>query len=286
MTATVADYAELNGVRTYYEIHGEGPPLLLLHGGFCPVETMAGLIRLLAERYRVYFPERRAHGRTADVAGPITYDIMAQDTIAFMGAVGLSEADVVGWSDGATVGLLVALRRPDLVKRLVHIGQQLNPEGLHPQGREMLKRESMPTEGLPPMLKDLYAAVSPDGPEHWDAVVDKLWRLYRTEPNRACQGADAGRDRRARLPDPRARGGHAAGVARRAPRSRGGGNARVADGATRDSGAARARLPGRSHAGGPLGGHDTVTKPLRAAAPRRRTAASATATLAHAQLAV
>jgi pimeloyl-ACP methyl ester carboxylesterase len=183
MTATVADYAELNGVRTYYEIHGEGPPLLLLHGGLCPVETMAGLIRLLAERYRVYFPERRAHGRTADVAGPITYDIMAQDTIAFMGAVGLSEADVVGWSDGATVGLLVALRRPDLVKRLVHIGQQLNPEGLHPQGREMLKRESMPTEGLPPMLKDLYAAVSPDGPEHWDAVVDKLWRLYRTEPN-------------------------------------------------------------------------------------------------------
>jgi pimeloyl-ACP methyl ester carboxylesterase len=183
VATTVKDYVDANGVRTYYEIHGEGEPLLLLHGGLCPVETMSGLIGLLAERYRVYFPERRGQGRTSDVAGPITYDLMAQDTIAFMEAVGLPKADVVGWSDGATVGLLVALRRPELVRRLVYIGQQVNPEGLPPQVRAMMEQESMPAEGLPPMLKDLYAAVSPDGPEHWDVVVDKLWQLYRTEPN-------------------------------------------------------------------------------------------------------
>jgi len=89
----------------------------------------------------------------------------------------------VGWSDGATVGLLVALRRPDFVHCLVYIGQQLNPEALRPQARAMTARETMPSERLPPMLKDLYGAVSPDGPGHWDVVVEKLWRRYRTEPN-------------------------------------------------------------------------------------------------------
>jgi pimeloyl-ACP methyl ester carboxylesterase len=69
---TIRDYLDAGGVRTYYEVHGSGEPLVLLHGGFCPVETFCGLTSLLAERYRVYLPERRGHGRTPDVAGPIT----------------------------------------------------------------------------------------------------------------------------------------------------------------------------------------------------------------------
>jgi pimeloyl-ACP methyl ester carboxylesterase len=180
--AKIQDYIDAGGLRTYYEVEGSGEPLLLLHGGFCPIETLGGLIALLAERYRVYFPERRAHGRTPDVDGPITYDLMARDTVAFMEAVNLSSADLVGWSDGAVVGLLIALRRPDLVRRLVLIGQNVNLEGMRPEMREMMKLDKMP-EILPPMLRELYAAASPDGPEHWDVVVDKLWQLYRTEPN-------------------------------------------------------------------------------------------------------
>jgi pimeloyl-ACP methyl ester carboxylesterase len=183
MALTTTDYVEANGVRTYYEATGAGAPLVLLHGGFCPIETMRGLINLLAEQFRVWFPERRATGRTPDVDGPITYDVMAADTIAFMEAVGLPNADIVGWSDGGIVGLLLAMRRPDLVRRLVIIGAQANADGLRPEARAMLEQETMPAEGMPPMLKDLYEAVSPDGPEHWDAVVAKLWGLYRTEPN-------------------------------------------------------------------------------------------------------
>ena len=91
-----------------------------------PIETFSGLRALLTPHFRVYLPERRAHGRTPDVPGPLTYDLMAQDTIAFMEAVGLDSAHLVGWSDGAMVGLLVAMRRPDLVRRLVMIGQHLN----------------------------------------------------------------------------------------------------------------------------------------------------------------
>jgi pimeloyl-ACP methyl ester carboxylesterase len=109
---------------------------------------------------------------------------MAQDTIAFLAAVGLSSADLVGWSDGALVGLLVALRRPDLVRRLVMIGMHVNPAGQPPEMIEMQKLETMP-DVIPPEVRDLYAAVSPDGPAHWDVVVDKMWRLWKTEPNMA-----------------------------------------------------------------------------------------------------
>lgn len=68
--STIRDYVDANGVHTYYEVHGAGDPLLLLHGGACPIETFGGLTPRLAERHRVHLPERRAHGRTADVEGP------------------------------------------------------------------------------------------------------------------------------------------------------------------------------------------------------------------------
>jgi pimeloyl-ACP methyl ester carboxylesterase len=178
----VQEYVDAGGLKTYYEAEGAGEPLVLLHGGFCTIETFGGLTPKLAEHYRVYLPERRAHGRTPDVEGPLTYEIMALDTIAFLDAAGLSAAHLVGWSDGAVVALLVALRRPDLVRRLVMIGQNVNQEGLRPEVLEMLKLDKMP-DMLPPMLRDLYNAVSPDGPEHWDVVLDKMWQMIRTEPN-------------------------------------------------------------------------------------------------------
>lgn len=179
---TFQGHVDAGGVRTYYEVEGSGDPLVLLHGGLCPIETFAELRSRLVGHYRVYLPERRAHGRTPDVEGPITYELMAQDTIAFLDAIGLSSAHLVGWSDGAVVGLLVALHRPDLVRRLVMIGQYVNLEGAQPEFADMLKLDQMP-DMLPPMLRDLYAAVSPDGPEHWDAVVAKVWQMFRTEPN-------------------------------------------------------------------------------------------------------
>src|SRR4051794_5067126 len=99
--ARLREYVDAGGVHTYYEAVGEGEPLVLLHGGLCTVETWEGQTPVLAEQYRVYAPERRGHGRTADVEGPITYQIMARDTIAFMDALGIKAAHLVGWSDGA-----------------------------------------------------------------------------------------------------------------------------------------------------------------------------------------
>src|ERR687889_483953 len=82
-------YVDAGGVRTYYEVRGDGESVVLLRGGLCTAETWDGRAPALAERYRVYVPERRGHGRTRDVDGPITYELMAQDTIAFFEALSL-----------------------------------------------------------------------------------------------------------------------------------------------------------------------------------------------------
>jgi pimeloyl-ACP methyl ester carboxylesterase len=181
MTSTRnGDYLQTGDVRTYYEVRGAGEPLVLLHGGLCTVETFDGLTPRLAERFRVILPERRGHGRTADVAGPITYRAMGADTVALLDALGITGAHLVGWSDGAVVAVHVALARPDLVRRMVLIGQPMNPDGLVPGAHEMLANV---TEMLPPMLAQLYGAVSPDGPEHFGVVIEKLTAEWRTEPS-------------------------------------------------------------------------------------------------------
>src|SRR5258705_13955677 len=94
----------------------------MLHGGFASVNTFSGFTPTIAERYRVYSPERRGHGRMPDPDGPITYEIMADDKIAFIDALGVGPAHAVGWSDGANVAMITATRRPYPVRNRVPIG--------------------------------------------------------------------------------------------------------------------------------------------------------------------
>jgi pimeloyl-ACP methyl ester carboxylesterase len=103
-------------MRTWYDEHGEreAAPLVLLHPGGADARAFAPNIDALAARFHVFTPGRRGHGHTPDVEGPISYELMADDTIAFLEAVVGGPAPLVGCSDGATVALLVALRRPDL----------------------------------------------------------------------------------------------------------------------------------------------------------------------------
>lgn len=173
----MAAYAVLNGVRTWYEQHGDGDPLVLLHPGGAGVDARAlgPNVGPLAAHFHVYTPERRAHGRTPDVDGPITFDAMAEDTIAFLEAVVGRRAHVVGSSDGAIVGLLVALRRPDLIARLVLVAGVFHFDGWFPQVID-------PNIEPPAFLARLYEEVSPDGPAHYQAVVDKLARMHSEEP--------------------------------------------------------------------------------------------------------
>jgi len=176
----MGEYINVDGVRTYFEDKGEGTPIVLLHGGLGSVESWFAQVPALAARYHVYIPERRGHGRTPDVAGPITFELMAADTAAFIECLGIGPAHIVGWSDGAIVGALVALRRPELVRKLVLIGQNFTPEGEDPHARELLDAwEAAP----PPFLHEVYDEVSPDGAAHFPVVLEKLMHAWRTEIN-------------------------------------------------------------------------------------------------------
>jgi pimeloyl-ACP methyl ester carboxylesterase len=171
----------LDGVRTWYEERGEGDPLVLLHPGGAGVDARAFGPNLdaIASRFKVYTPERRAHGHTPDVDGPITFDAMAQDTIAFIERVAGRPVRLLGVSDGATVGLLVTLHRPDLVNRLVFVTGVFHYEGWLPQVID-------PDNEPPEFLSGLYAEVSPDGPDHYQVVVEKLAQMHLHEPSLTC----------------------------------------------------------------------------------------------------
>src|SRR5437899_3208170 len=176
MSTRNANYIDLEGVRTYYEKTGTGDPLILLHGGMCTAETFDPQTPVLAEQYCVYVPERYGHGRTADVDGAITYENMAQHTIAFMDALGIESAHLAGWSDGALVGLLVALRRPKLVRKLVYIDQYVTLDAVAPELLSFLA--GMSADTAPPVFAETYRAFSPDGPDHFPVVFEKLHKLW------------------------------------------------------------------------------------------------------------
>ncbi|MDF5754510.1 alpha/beta hydrolase [Spongiactinospora sp. TRM90649] len=158
---------EVNGVPTWYASWGTGEPVVLMHGGFSDSRDFTGGPEVLAGRhgFRVLTPDRRGHGRTADVEGPITHELMAQDMIAFIERVAGGPVHLVGYSDGGTVALLVALRRPDLVRRLVLISASYSLDGL------IIKPE--PGGEMPPPVAAAYGEVSPDGIEHFPVVVAK-----------------------------------------------------------------------------------------------------------------
>jgi pimeloyl-ACP methyl ester carboxylesterase len=173
-------YLDIAGQRVWHAVAGEGEPVVLLHGGFAGASSWgANTPAIVAAGFQVYTPERRGHVHTPDIPGPITYSNMADDTIAYLDAV-VKPAHLVGWSDGAVVGLLVAQRRPDLVKRLVLIGQYYNSGG-KAQGAvvdELLDLGSETTQ----FVRAEFDEFSPDGPDYFPTYHAKMMHLFNTEP--------------------------------------------------------------------------------------------------------
>lgn len=115
-------------IEMYVEIDGEGPDLVLLHGGGGTVDDLGGLRSVLRPGHRIIAPEQRAHGRTPDV-GELRYEQMAADTAALLDGLGVRDADLIGWSDGGIIALMVARDRPDLVGHVVAIGANVDSAG-------------------------------------------------------------------------------------------------------------------------------------------------------------
>lgn len=176
---------DLDGVRTWYDVHADGDPLVYLHGGFSDSRELEPLLPRYAERFRVHTPDRRGHGRSPDVDGPFDFERLAADIVAFVEQVVGGPAHLVGFSDGATTALHVALRRPDLVRRLVLISGQYHADGLLP-GLLPPNFADDPAAAAaamaPSRLARRYGEVSPDGPEHFLAVTEKILRMAVTEP--------------------------------------------------------------------------------------------------------
>jgi pimeloyl-ACP methyl ester carboxylesterase len=174
-------YVEVGGLRTWHEVQGEGQPVVLLHGAFAGAASWSAQAPVLARAgFRVHVPERRGHAHTPDVPGPLTYDVMADDTVAYLDGVVGGPAKLVGWSDGAVVALLVALRRPDLVDRQVLIGQYYNSSGKVTGG--LVDQLTAGGDQVMGFLRAGYDPVSPDGPEHFPVVYAKTLQMIETEP--------------------------------------------------------------------------------------------------------
>lgn len=183
---TMGQYVELKGVKTWYEVDGEGDPLLLLHGGFCTNETWGMQRSALAAKYHVFLPERRAHGHTPDVDGPLSYHDMANDTAEFLDSVVGGPAHLVGWSDGGIVALLVAMARPELVRKIVAIGANFKLAAEVAAAPGMLEHMTADSPDMA-MLRSMYEQASPDGPEHWNVIAGKLFEMYAREPDIAVE---------------------------------------------------------------------------------------------------
>jgi pimeloyl-ACP methyl ester carboxylesterase len=180
-------YLDSGDARIYYEVHGQGEPVLLVHGGFCSIETMRAQIDDLATMREVHAPERPGHGRTADDGEPFAYERMADQTIAYMDAAGLVEADVIGFSDGAIIGLLLARDHPRRVRSLTAISGNLNTSGFVPeQQMEIAFGEA----ALSALFAD-YDRLSPDGSERRPDVFRRMGEMWGSQPDIAPESLPA-----------------------------------------------------------------------------------------------
>jgi pimeloyl-ACP methyl ester carboxylesterase len=140
-------YVNVNGLTMYYEIHGTGQPLVLLHGAFSAIGTSFGkLLPELAKTRQVIAFEMQAHGHTADIDRPLSMEQMADDTAAALQQLGIEKADFFGYSMGAGIALQIAIRHPELVRKLVLAAVAYKLDGLHPglmEGLENMKPEMM-----------------------------------------------------------------------------------------------------------------------------------------------
>jgi pimeloyl-ACP methyl ester carboxylesterase len=182
----MGEYVDINGHPTWVEDRGGGgETVVLLHGGLSNSDLLLDTLGAgLAERYRVVAFDRRGHGRTADADGPLHYDDMVTETVGVLEKVVGGPAHLVGWSDGGIIALLMGINHPDLVGRLVPIGANYHYDGLGP----------IPLDADSPvmaMIAQGYAERSPDGADHFPAIVEKSMTMFSTEPTLTT--ADLGR---------------------------------------------------------------------------------------------
>jgi pimeloyl-ACP methyl ester carboxylesterase len=174
-TAGTGGYADVNGINLYYERHGSGRPLILLHGGLGSGEMFGPVLGLLAAKHEVIAVDLQGHGRTADIDRPFSLDFMAADIAALIDHLGLDRPDVAGYSLGGGVAMHTAANHPEKVRKLVMASAYLRPDAVYPELRAMQGQVNAAAAEFmvdTPMYQ-LYQKVAPR-PEDFGRLLDKI----------------------------------------------------------------------------------------------------------------
>jgi pimeloyl-ACP methyl ester carboxylesterase len=175
--APAGRYAPVRGLQLYYEIHGTPngrPPLILLHGGGSSIETsFAQLLPRLARSRQVVAFDQQGHGRTADVERPFSFEQSADDTAALLQHLKIERADLLGFSNGGTIALQVAIRHPKLVRKLIVVSGMYRRDGVPPEFWQGMRQATLPT--MPADLRASYQRIAPH-PEQLPTFFDKSVR--------------------------------------------------------------------------------------------------------------
>jgi pimeloyl-ACP methyl ester carboxylesterase len=178
-------YAEVNGLNLYYEIHGGGYPLVLLHGGILSIDSSFGsMIPILSRTHKVIAFELQGHGRTADIEREPTIDAMSDDIVAALRLLEIAKADFFGYSLGGLVSLSTAVRHPEFVNRLIVVAAHIRADGYHD---EIMSPEKYPDSTRMPSEADFeemqrdYARLAPD-PEHFPIFFEKMNAMVQSIP--------------------------------------------------------------------------------------------------------
>lgn len=165
-------YAPVNGLKMYYEIHGSGQPLVLIHGGGSTIlSTFGRILPELAKKHRVIAVELQAHGHTPDIDRPLSFEQDADDVAALLKRLHVEKADIMGFSNGGTTALQIAIRHPDVANKLVLASATYKRAGLPPGFFEGFQHASL-EKTMPQPLKDAYLKANPD-PKGLQAMFDR-----------------------------------------------------------------------------------------------------------------
>ena len=173
------NYARVNGLDLYYELHGNGQPLVVLPGSFWTIKEMGEVVPQLATTRRVIAVELQGHGHTADIDRPLSYESMADDIAALIASLGLEQVDLFGYSLGGGVALQTAIRHPEVVRKLALASTAFKRDGWYPEDLAAMSAISAEAfTGTP--IHDTYLKTSPV-PEAWPTFVSKVRHLVTSD---------------------------------------------------------------------------------------------------------
>jgi pimeloyl-ACP methyl ester carboxylesterase len=175
-TSAKSGYAHVNGIKLWYAELGHGTPVILLHGGLANSNYWGKLFPVLARRYRVLAIDSRGHGRSFRDGRPFSYELMASDVLAFMDLLGIRRTAIVGWSDGAIIGLDIAIHHPERLSRLFAFAANSDPSGVKdvtqsPVFKSYLARTRVEYKDLSPT------------PNEYDSFLTEITKMWQTQPN-------------------------------------------------------------------------------------------------------